>query len=332
MEQQQNFIDQGWGYLIQNFGPLGPLYAIGLAGFLLVLLTLPFLMRKEKDPFERLENKSRKKKVKSKDASEKPSLRFEEKGPNLDKFAAFLEPQDQKTLSKTQLKLVQAGYRQRTAVRTYHFMQLALALGFLFIGVVLVVFQADGATMQKTLMTILIPAGSGYYAPIYWVERRRQTRQQALMEGFPDALDLMLVCVEAGQGLDQSILRVSGEIKPGFPELAEEFGIVANEMKAGKDRVSVLRDFAERAGSQDISAFVTVLIQSASFGTSISEALRVYAAEMRDKRVMRAEEKANKLPTKLTLGTMMFTLPPLLIILIGPSIYDIYEMLVLGNR
>lgn len=332
MEPQQNFIDQGWGYLIQNFGPLGPLYAIGLAGFLLVLVTLPFLMRKEKDPFERLETKAKKKKAKSRDTSGKPSLRFEEKGPNLDKFASFLEPQDQKTLSKTQLKMVQAGYRQRSAVRTYHFMQLALALGFLFIGVVLVLLQAEPATMQQTLMTILIPAGSGYYAPIYWVERRRQTRQQAMMDGFPDALDLMLVCVEAGQGLDQSILRVSGEIKPGFPELAEEFGIVANEMKAGKDRVSVLRDFAERAGSQDISAFVTVLIQSASFGTSISEALRIYAAEMRDKRVMRAEEKANKLPTKLTLGTMMFTLPPLLIILIGPSIYDIYDMLVLGNK
>ena len=96
--------------------------------------------------------------------------------------------------------------------------------------------------------------------------------------------------------------------------------------------MTVLRDMGERCGSQDISAFVTVLIQSASFGTSIAEALRVYAAEMRDKRVMRAEEKANKLPTKLTLGTMMFTLPPLLIILIGPSVYNIYKLLVLGKQ
>lgn len=102
-------------------------------------------------------------------------------------------------------------------------------------------------------------------------------------------------------------------------------------MRAGKDRISVLRDMAERVGAADISAFVTVLIQSASFGTSISEALRVYAAEMRDKRVMRAEEKANVLPTKLTLGTMMFTLPPLMIILIGPSIYDIYLTLAAGK-
>ncbi len=98
-------------------------------------------------------------------------------------------------------------------------------------------------------------------------------------------------------------------------------------MKAGKDKVNVLKDMAERCGVPDISSFTTVLIQSATFGTSIAEALRVYAAEMRDKRVMRAEEKANVLPTKLTLGTMMFTVPPLLLILIGPSVYDIMDVL-----
>ena len=94
-------------------------------------------------------------------------------------------------------------------------------------------------------------------------------------------------------------------------------------MKAGKDKTSVLRDMSERAGVPDVASFVTVLIQSATFGTSISEALRVFSAEMRDKRIMRAEEKANTLPTKMTLATMMLTVPPLLIILIGPSVYDI---------
>ena len=99
-------------------------------------------------------------------------------------------------------------------------------------------------------------------------------------------------------------------------------------MKAGKDKISVLNDMSERCGVQDVASFVTVLIQSTSFGTSIAEALRVYAAEMRDKRVMRAEEKANKLPTKMTLATMMLTVPPLLIILVGPSAVGITE---LGN-
>jgi tight adherence protein C len=98
-------------------------------------------------------------------------------------------------------------------------------------------------------------------------------------------------------------------------------------MKAGKDRISVLRDMSERVGVTDVASFVTVLIQSASFGTSVADALRVFSAEMRDKRVMRAEEKANKLPTKMTLATMMLTLPPLLIILIGPSVYGMSTML-----
>ena len=133
----------------------------------------------------------------------------------------------------------------------------------------------------------------------------------------------MLVCVEAGQSLDQSIIRVAKEIRTGYPALSEEFEMVAFEMKAGKDKVRVLRDLSERVGVQDVTSFVTTLIQSATFGTSISEALRVYADEMRDKRVMRAEEKASTLPTKLTLGTMIFCLPPLLVILIGPSIYGV---------
>jgi len=326
------YINMGWDYLTVQFGPLGPYYAIGVVGLMLVLSALPIILYRKEDPVDRLNNKKKVKVKKDKDAAEQPTLRYAEKGPKLDKFASFLEPQDQAAFSGAQLKLVQAGYRNKSAVRTMHFAQFALAIGFLFIGLVVVLIRIDTATLQSTLLTILIPAGAGYYLPGYWVERRRQTRQTNLTEGFPDALDLMLVCVEAGQSLDQSIARVAGEIRLGFPDLADEFEMVANEMKAGKDRVNVLRDMGERAGSQDISAFVTVLIQSASFGTSISDALRIYAAEMRDKRVMRAEEKANTLPTKLTLGTMMFTLPPLLIILIGPSIYNIYIMLSVGRN
>jgi len=317
-------------FLVARFGPMGPFYAIGALGLLLVGGTIPFLLQKKTDPVDRLKAQSGPH-PKAPQEKEQPKLRFQDRGPNLDKFAAFLEPQDQETYSATRLKLIQAGYRSQHAVRTMHFAQFALAIGFLIVGVLVALIRVDSMNLQSTLMTILVPGAVGYYLPIYWVERRRQTRQQNLTEGFPDALDLMLVCIEAGQSLDQSIQRVATEIRPGYPDLSEEFEIVASEMKAGKDRVNVLRDMAERAGSQDISAFVTVLIQSASFGTSISEALRVYAAEMRDKRVMRAEEKANKLPTKLTLGTMMFTLPPLLIILIGPSIYNIYLTLTAGK-
>jgi tight adherence protein C len=176
-------------------------------------------------------------------------------------------------------------------------------------------------------MLTIGPAAVGYCLPRYWVQRRLETRQANITASFPDALDMILVCVEAGQSFDQSIVRVAKEIRAGHPDLADEFEIVGQEVRAGKERTSVLKDMAERVGLQDVSSFVTVLIQSATFGTSIAEALRVYASEMRDKRVMRAEEKANTLPTKLTLGTMLFTVPPLMIILIGPALHGIATQL-----
>jgi len=222
--------------------------------------------------------------------------------------------------------LMQAGYRSNNAVRIYHFLQFALGIFGLLIGGTYALVQMAGpveVTTQQLVMWIMIPGGIGYVLPKYWVTRRKQMRQEAITNGFPDSLDMMLVCVEAGQSLDQSIIRVARELKSGFPDLASEFEIVSQEAKAGKDKNTVLKDMADRCGVPDISSFVTVLVQSSQFGTSISDALRVYASEMRDKRVMRAEEAANKLPTKMTLATMMLTVPPLMAMLIGPSIYAI---------
>jgi tight adherence protein C len=181
-------------------------------------------------------------------------------------------------------------------------------------------------TTQQTVLYILGPGGVGYMIPKYWINKRQAERQEEITNGFPDALDMLLVCVEAGQSMDQAILRVSEELEASYPSLSDEFQLVSHEIKAGKDKASVLGDMADRCGVSDISSFVTVLVQSATFGTSVADALRVYASEMRDKRVMRAEEKANKLPTKMTLATMMLTVPPLLIILIGPSVLGITKM------
>jgi len=291
----------------------------------MILLTLPALLNKKIDPMDKLRDKTRKSGA---GASGGPTLRQSKGTDKLDKYANFLEPQNEEELAGMKLKLLQAGYKQKSAVRTFNFVQMALGILFLLIGVLYVLIFGGPDTSTRTMvLAIIIPGAIGYFLPKYWIEKRRQERQVEIESGFPDALDLMLVCVEAGQSLDQAIIKVSEEIRAGYPALADEFAIVANEMKAGKDRIVVLKDMSERAGVPDVSSFVTVLIQSASFGTSIAEALRVYAAEMRDKRVMRAEEKANVLPTKLTLGTMMFTVPPLLIILIGPSIYNIYKNL-----
>ena len=314
--------------LTDLLGPMGPLYALGGLGILLVLATLPFLLRRPADPLDRLK-KARESSLGESEG--KQALRMAEKHDKLEKFSTFLEPQDEEEYSAIRLKLLQAGYKSKNAVRMFHFAQFALGIGLLTLGLfytlVLQGSSEEPVSTQKMILTILIPGVIGYMAPKYWITRRVEERKEQIVNGFPDALDMMLVCVEAGQSLDQSILRVAREIRAGFPALADEFMIVSQEMKAGKDRVQVLRDMAERAGVPDVSSFVTVLIQSATFGTSIAEALRVFSAEMRDKRVMRAEEKANTLPTKMTLATMMLTVPPLLIILIGPSVYGIYVLL-----
>jgi tight adherence protein C len=317
--------------LVDTLGPLGPVMMLGVMGVLLILLALPFALRKPATE----ESGSVEEVAEATDELPQPTmipgqpqrLRSGGKADKLEKYKGFLEPQDAEELSTARLHMLQAGYRSKGAVRTFHAIQFALGIGLLLVGLlVAMVRSATGSIdMQSLLMTSLLPGLLGYYAPRYWVNKRRAARQQEIQDGFPDSLDMMLVCVEAGQSLDQSILRVAREIRPAYPALADEFEMVSQEVKAGKDRTQVLKDMSRRSGVSDVGSFVTVLIQSATFGTSMSDALRVYAGEMRDKRVMRAEEKANTLPTKLTLGTMMFTVPPLLIILIGPSVHGIVE-------
>ena len=293
------------------------------------------ILKKGEDPFAKLGSgggQSAGFKKKDGGAKSRLNLRYDSGKLNLTKFEAYLTPQNEEELTAAKLKLLQAGYRSKGAVGNYNFLRMVLGISFLGFGLFYALIMSGQLSALQVSLYVIMPGAIGYYLPTYWVERRRQTRQVELEDGFPDALDLMLVCVEAGQSLDQSIVRVATEIKHSNKSLSEEFQVVANELRAGKERVSVLRDLGERCGVTDISSFVTVLVQSASFGTSISDALRVYAFEMRDKRIMRAEEKANKLPTKMTLGTMLFTVPPLLIILVGPSVYDIYVNLGGGGQ
>jgi len=323
------FLTQINDMLTQHLGEFGPLIVVGVLGLFMILITIPILLNQPEDPLKKLQraNSAPKRDKKNK----KEQLRHASRNEQLEKFATFLEPKDEQEYSAMQLKLRQAGYVSKDAVRFFHFAQFSLGIVGIVIGVLLVTVFSNGQefTGQQILIRVLVPGAIGYYLPKYWITRRIEERKEAITAGFPDTLDLMLVCVEAGQSLDQAIVRVAAEMKSSYPDIAQEFEIVAYEMKAGKEKDQVLRDFGTRCGVQDVSSFVTVMIQSATFGTSIADALRVYAGEMRDKRVMRAEEAANKLPTKMTLATMMLTVPPLLIILVGPSARGIMEF---GNR
>jgi tight adherence protein C len=306
-------------------GPLGWIILLGVMGLMMIGGTVLMILRQPEDPLTKLK---RSQSAASAPRSSQQRLRQSDRNEQLQKFAKFLEPENLEELSAKELMLRQAGYSSRDAVRFFHFAQMILGISGLVIGVVYVNFLGggEGLTTQKMMLYTVGPGGIGYYLPRYWVTKRAAERKEQITRGFPDALDMMLVCVEAGQSLDQSIVRVASELRASYPALAEEFEVVAYEMKAGKDKITVLNDMGERCGVQDISSFVTVLVQSAAFGTSISDALRVYAEEMRDKRVMRAEEAANKLPTKMTLATMMLTVPPLLLILVAPSVLGITQL------
>ncbi|NGM45316.1 type II secretion system F family protein [Rhodobacter sp. SGA-6-6] len=311
--------------LVSALGPLGPLIAVGFLGLVLILIALPTMMKKQRDRFSELKIEARSGKADDR------ALRRGTGGTaeKLEKFAHFLEPQKAEEMSAIRLKLLRAGYPDKSAVHMFHAAKLVLGIGLLALGLIYAMLKSanEEVSTQSMILYTLMPGALGYYLPQYWVNKRMTKRQTEITQGFPDALDLMLVCVEAGQSLDQAIIRVGKESRAGYPALADEFDMVSHEVKAGKERVTVLKDMSERVGIPDVASFVTTLVQSATFGTSIAEALRVYSADMRDKRVMRAEEKANMLPTKLTLGTMMFTVPPLMIILIGPSVYGIATML-----
>jgi tight adherence protein C len=327
------FLTQINDLLTNQLGEFGPLIVIGALGLFMILLTIPLMLNQPEDPIKKL-RRSITDETSNKSKPKKDRLRQTGRNEQLQKFATFLEPQNADDLSAMQLKLRQAGYQSNDAVRFFHFAQMALGIIGLIAGFIYITILGNNGEeidTQTMLMYVIGPGGAGYMLPKYWVTRRVEARKEEITAGFPDSLDMMLVCVEAGQSLDQSIVRVASELKASYPALGGEFEVVAYEMKAGKDKSTVLRDMGTRCGVQDISSFVTVLIQSATFGTSVSEALRVYAGEMRDKRVMRAEEAANKLPTKMTLATMALTVPPLLIILVGPSANGISNLGAMGN-
>ena len=192
-------------FLTERFGEFGPLLVVGILGMFLILLTLPILLKKREDPLDRLRDQSKGRATTG--DGKKQALRTGGKQDKLAKYSNFLEPQDEEEYSAVKLKLLQAGYRSKNAVRTFHFLQFILGIGFLLIGAVYAVLKSTTGEPSPTnlILYILVPGIVGYMMPKYWVTKRQQERQEEITNGFPDSLDLMLVCVEAGQSLDQAI-------------------------------------------------------------------------------------------------------------------------------
>lgn len=237
----------------------------------------------------------------------------------LKRFADFVTPKDADELAAARKRLVRAGYRSPAAVRVYNTAKPVLGLAFAIGALLFSTLLGKSVTPPIQLLITMTAGMIGFFLPFLWVERLVERRREEAEAAFPDMLDMLLICIEAGSGIDHATRRVASEVAGVSPVLAEELAVVNNELWAGKQRASVFRDFADRLGVADIRAFATVLKQSDEFGVSIAEALRVYASDMRLKRVMRAEEKANTMPVKVALGSILFTVPPTMIIMAGPS-------------
>ena len=217
-------------------------------------------------------------------------------------------------------RLMLAGYEQLHAVRIFVLTRTVLTLALPAVTVALLFALNAQPSPTKMYMYVMIAALIGMYAPNYYVGKRAGARRTEILNGFPDTLDLMLVCVEAGLGLDASFNRVGSEIVGSHPLLARLFAMVALELRAGRTREVALRTLAKRTGIPEIGAFVTLIIQSDKLGASIATALRIYAGEMREGRKMRAEEKAHRLPVLLSVPLVLFLLPTMISVLMLPAV------------
>ena len=225
-------------------------------------------------------------------------------------------------------RLVAAGYTQEYAPRVYTLVRLALVVGLPLGTFALLWAGGNSPSLMKLYLIGLIAAALGLYIPNLWIRIKADRRQREIINGFPDALDLMLVCVEAGLGLEAAFSRVGMEMTRSHPLLAEQLGAVVLELRAGRSQEDALRRMADRAGADEIRAFSTLLIQSHKLGSSIAQTLRIYAAEMRERRRMRAEEKAHRLPVLLSIPLVTCMLPVMIGVLMLPAVIRTIRVLI----
>jgi tight adherence protein C len=260
-----------------------------------------------------------------------PTLDFAAQSPNplvklISAIGLKVIPSKSTDDSQLKLKFRRAGLQGRNVSSLFWGTKLLLAVLFpatslLVSGVFLKVLNSS-----HLLLTAVFLATLGLILPDLWLRVRTSGRKKRLMRGFPDALDLLVVCVEAGMGLDAAIQRVGEEVGLSHPDLSEELNILNLELRAGKARQHALRSLADRTGIEDVQSLVTLLIQTDRFGTSVAQTLRVYSDTFRTTRYQRAEEIAAKISTKLVFPLVLFIFPSLFVVLLGPVAIQVYRV------
>ncbi|NKB99038.1 MAG: type II secretion system F family protein [Pseudomonadales bacterium] len=240
------------------------------------------------------------------------------------RMAKYVVPTKDIESSETVRKLVLADLYSDNAVANYYSIRAILMIAFPA-SVLVASSWMPQLTGNLTMLYTACAAGFGYILPSYILDRLVERRQKALRLGFPDALDLMVVCIESGLGLAQAIQRVADELMVSHPELATELATVNAEMRAGIEATTALKNLAERTGLEDIRGLVSTLVQTLRFGTGVSDALRVYSDEFRDRRTQAAEERAAKMGTKLIFPLVLFMFPAFFVVAIGPAVIQLMD-------
>lgn len=224
-------------------------------------------------------------------------------------------------------RFIHAGYRTESAPLV--FFGIKTVLTFLLPGLLMIYTGSRSVPLENQTMMfwLFLLAGAGYYLPNLYLARRVFVRKREVFENLPDAIDLMMICVEAGLGLDAAIARVAQEIRLKSEILADEMHLVGLELRAGAARARALRNLAMRTGVEEVDLLVTMLVQADRFGTSIADSLRVHADSLRTKRRQRAEEAAAKIALKLLFPLIFFIFPSMLLVLLGPAFISIYRVL-----
>ena len=240
--------------------------------------------------------------------------------------ARILLPKEEWKQSRLRWRLVRAGYRSSRALNIFLSTKIALAfvIPLFIILPALVLGRMPSSDMNTSVTLLVLSALFGFYLPDVVVIKKSRDRQLSFIEGFPDAMDMLVVCVEAGLGLDAAIQRVGSEMMVSHPDLATEFSLVSLELRAGKSRDEALRSLADRTGVEEVRSLISILIQSEHFGTSVAQALREHATEMRTLRIQKAKERAAKLPVKLIFPIMFFIFPALFLVILAPALVRIY--------
>lgn len=233
-----------------------------------------------------------------------------------------VSPQD---ASLARRYLTAAGYRSDGAVRVYYGVKVVLCI----VLVLLALLFRDVVTANPILRIVLVIAAGliGYFGPTFMLEHLMSQRQERLRMSLPDALDLMVVCVEAGLGLDQAMRSVSQELRMTHKEISDELSLVNLEMRAGKRRAEALKNLADRTGEPELRKLVAILIQADRFGTSIAESLRTHSDFMRVRRRQEAEERAGKVGVKLVFPIFFFIMPSMLVVAAGPGLLQVFKYL-----